>query len=84
MPAFEITAPEEGRGGQLLGAHFRDGRATLDDPSPGVLLWFRRHGFTVDQVDDDGPPPPTAPPAPNAPPKPAGRSRSRSKTAKEG
>ncbi|MFF5495762.1 hypothetical protein [Streptomyces aquilus] len=82
MPVrYEVTAPEGERGGQLLGAHFRDGRATLDDPSPGVLLWFRRHGFTVDQVDD-GPPPDTAPPASNAPPKSAGRSRSRSK--KEG
>ncbi|MCX4824242.1 hypothetical protein OG883_31175 [Streptomyces sp. NBC_01142] len=78
---YAITAPDEGRAGRLLGADFTDGRAPLDDPPPGVLLWFRRHGFTVEA--DDGPPPAT-PNAPNAPPEPAGRSRSRSKTAKEG
>ncbi|MEU3917112.1 hypothetical protein [Streptomyces sp. NPDC029004] len=82
MPVrYAITAPDKERGGHLLGADFTNGRATLDDPPPGVLLWFRRHGFTVEQ--DNGPPPATAP-TPNAPPKPAGRSRSRSKTAKEG
>lgn len=90
MPVrYAITAPDGApRTVRLLGAQFTEGRATVADPAPGVLLYFRRHGYAVEPDQDDGG---TAPPgidpdadqdAPQAK-RPAGRSRSRSKP-KEG
>lgn len=44
---YEITAPEERGDGIVAGVPFTAGRAVVDDPSPGALLYFRRHGYTV-------------------------------------
>ncbi|MEL3944494.1 hypothetical protein [Streptomyces sp. LNU-CPARS28] len=68
MPVrYEITAPHEGDE-QLAGVTFTAGRATVTDPGEGLLLYLRRHGYTLEPLDDG--PPST---------KPAGRSAARTK-----
>lgn len=74
---YEITAPHEGDE-QLADITFADGRATATDPGEGLLLYLRRHGYTLEPVDDD---PPPEQDTENGPPstKPAGRSAARNK-----
>ncbi|MEV0115543.1 hypothetical protein AB0H77_20245 [Streptomyces sp. NPDC050844] len=80
---YEITAPN-GREGVVAGIAFIAGRAVAEDPSPGALLYFRRHGYTLAPLDGPAPltvgfttDPPSAKPAP--------RSRSKQRgDAKEG
>ncbi|MFF3178096.1 hypothetical protein ACFVQ0_36375 [Streptomyces sp. NPDC057900] len=73
---YEITAPHEGDE-QLADITFADGRATATDPGEGLLLYLRRHGYTLDVIDDPQPEQDTE----NGPPstKPAGRSAARNK-----
>ncbi|MCT9090593.1 hypothetical protein N4G70_17270 [Streptomyces sp. ASQP_92] len=63
MAGYLILAPHEGDE-QIAGVHFTDGRASADELGEGVLLYFRRHGYEVEPVDD----------------KPAGRTAARSKS----
>lgn len=80
---YEITAPD-GRAGMVAGIAFTTGRAVAEDPPPGALLYFRRHGYTVTPADD-----PERFPArfvaneSSAPAKPAPRSRGKQHTGKE-
>lgn len=67
MARYEITAPGGGYDEDVAGIAFTGGRAIASDPDEGALLYFRRHGYTVEVLDG----PPAA--------KPAGRSRSRRK-----
>ncbi|WP_328969245.1 hypothetical protein [Streptomyces sp. NBC_00239] len=70
MARYAITAPHDGDE-QIGGVTIADGRATATDPGEGVLLYLRRHGYTVEPLDDE----------PDGPPddKPAGRSAARNK-----
>ncbi|MFD7237017.1 hypothetical protein ACFWAT_17145 [Streptomyces syringium] len=70
MARYAITAPHDGD--ELIGGvAITEGRATATDPGEGVLLYLRRHGYTVEPLDEE----------PGGPPddKPAGRSTSRTK-----
>ncbi|WP_369377655.1 hypothetical protein [Streptomyces sp. cg36] len=51
MARYEITAPHEGTE-QIADVTFTNGRATADDVDEGALLYFRRHGYAVEQLDD--------------------------------
>ncbi|WKX70043.1 hypothetical protein [Streptomyces sp. XD-27] len=77
---YEITAPS-GREGTVAGIAFTAGRAVVEDPAAGVLLYFRRHGFTVSRLDAPEPPPIgfTADP-PAAPDKPVARARGKQRS----
>ncbi|MER5413910.1 hypothetical protein ACFWNR_37505 [Streptomyces virginiae] len=68
MARYAITAPHNGDE-QIDDVTITDGRATATDPGKGVLLYLRRHGYTVEPLDDE----------PDGPPddKPAGRSTTR-------
>ncbi|GLW53967.1 hypothetical protein [Kitasatospora phosalacinea] len=59
--AYAITSPTSGEHRSVAGVHFADGHATVDELSAGARLYFQRHGYTVEQLDD---PAATAPPAP--------------------
>lgn len=48
---YEITAPSADDE-TIAGIHFIAGLANADDLSPGVLLYFRRHGYEVEQLND--------------------------------
>ncbi|MGW7416129.1 hypothetical protein [Streptomyces sp. NPDC054863] len=78
MP-YKVTAPHEGDE-QIGNVTFADGRATATELGEGMLLYFRRHGYTVEQLDDDPPgtPPDTEQDGPSGT-KPAGRSAARTK-----
>ncbi|MEW2573646.1 hypothetical protein [Streptomyces sp. NPDC047070] len=78
--AYAITAPTEGHTGTVAGVKFEDGRAEADELPVGVLLYFQRRGYTVEQLDDEAPPGKTDADD-NGPQdsKPAGRSASRAK-----
>ncbi|MER6360094.1 hypothetical protein [Kitasatospora sp. NPDC001527] len=64
---YAITSPY-GDDGPVAGVHFTNGRATIDELGAGARLYFLRHGYEVEQLDDtdeqgstgDGPPPPPA------------------------
>ncbi len=47
-----ITTPVPGFSGNVAGVDFAGGVAEVD-PSPGALAYFRRHGYGVEQVDED-------------------------------
>ncbi|MFD7236455.1 hypothetical protein ACFWAT_14255 [Streptomyces syringium] len=51
MARYEITAPGGGYDEEIAGVRFTGGRATAEDPAPGALLYFRRHGYTVAPLD---------------------------------
>ncbi|QKW08045.1 hypothetical protein HUT18_18330 [Streptomyces sp. NA04227] len=53
MP-YEITAPDQVEG-IVAGVAFTAGRAVVDEPAAGALLYFRRHAFTVAALDTDPP-----------------------------
>ncbi|MFD9813716.1 hypothetical protein [Streptomyces sp. NPDC059080] len=65
---YEITAPTTGDTGLIAGVAFTAGRAVVDDPPPGAVEYFRRHGYRITPADD-GP----------QDSKPAARSRPRNK-----
>ncbi|MFC8095368.1 hypothetical protein [Streptomyces sp. NPDC057301] len=44
---YEITSPTPGHTGLIAGVPFVAGRALVDDPPAGALLYFRRHSFTI-------------------------------------
>ncbi|SOB83141.1 hypothetical protein [Streptomyces sp. 1331.2] len=50
---YAITSPDGDHDETIAGLHFTAGRATADELSAGALLYFRRHGYTVEQLDDD-------------------------------
>ncbi|WKU45974.1 hypothetical protein Q3V23_18980 [Streptomyces sp. VNUA116] len=78
MARYEITAPEGGYNDEVAGVIFTAGRASVSEPAAGALLYFRRHGYTIEALDD--PLPAAHQDAPDGPPaRPAGRSRSRRK-----
>ncbi|MDT0346763.1 hypothetical protein [Streptomyces litchfieldiae] len=78
---YRITSPTPGARGRVAGVAFTDGRATIDDPPAGALLYFRRRGYTVEQLDDTGPPGTRKTATDDGPPgtKPAGRSPARTR-----
>ncbi|WP_371517993.1 hypothetical protein [Kitasatospora sp. NBC_01300] len=47
---YTITSPY-GDDGPVAGVDFTDGRATTDELSAGARLYFRRHGYKVEQLD---------------------------------
>ncbi|MFJ5883465.1 hypothetical protein [Kitasatospora cineracea] len=49
---YAITAPHDGAE-TTAGVTFTDGHATATDPGPGALLYFRRHGYDVELLDED-------------------------------
>ncbi|WP_030271198.1 hypothetical protein [Streptomyces sp. NRRL B-24484] len=49
---YSITAPTTDDE-TIAGVHFAAGCATATDPDEGALLYFRRHGYEVEQLDDD-------------------------------
>lgn len=51
MAGYEITAPHEGDE-QIAGVTFTDGRAVANELGDGALLYFRRHGYEVELLDD--------------------------------
>lgn len=55
MALYEITAPGGGYDEEIAGVHFTGGRATAEALSPGALLYFRRHGYTVTALDAPAP-----------------------------
>ncbi|MGY4990907.1 hypothetical protein [Streptomyces nigrescens] len=80
---YEITAPD-GREGIVAGVAFTAGRAVAEDPSPGALLYFRRHGYTVTRPDvPDSLPIGFAASENAAPAKPAPRPRGKQRSSKE-
>ncbi|MFE7634464.1 hypothetical protein ACFU7Z_10625 [Kitasatospora sp. NPDC057518] len=64
---YAITSPDGDHDETIAGVHFTAGRATADQLSPGALLYFRRHGYEIEQLDQapattatgDGPAPST-------------------------
>ncbi|SDT69741.1 hypothetical protein SAMN05216371_3850 [Streptomyces sp. TLI_053] len=56
-----------GDDGPVAGVHFTAGRATVDELGAGARLYFLRHEYQIEQLDDtdeqgptgDDPPPPT-------------------------
>ncbi|GGY27977.1 hypothetical protein [Streptomyces xanthochromogenes] len=70
MARYAITAPHDGDE-QIGDVTLTEGRATATDPGEGVLLYLRRHGYSVEPLDEE----------PDGPPddKPAGRSPARGK-----
>ncbi|MFM9368143.1 hypothetical protein [Streptomyces sp. Da 82-17] len=79
---YEITAPTTGHTGLVAGVPFVAGRAVVDDPPPGALLYFRRHGYTINP-DGERVPAGFVANGPSTPPKPA-RPRSKPRgTAKD-
>ncbi|MFD4659337.1 hypothetical protein ACFWP2_27330 [Kitasatospora sp. NPDC058444] len=79
MP-YAITSPDGDHDETIAGVHFTAGRATADELSPGALLYFRRHGYDVEQLDDADEQGPTGN-DPSAPPTTTkGRSRAKEET----
>ncbi|WP_371677916.1 hypothetical protein [Streptomyces sp. NBC_01276] len=74
MGRYEITAPHEGDE-HVAGVTFTAGRATATDPNEGALLYFRRHGYSLEPLGDEQTSEPDGP----QDTKPAGRSAARSK-----
>lgn len=73
---YRITAPYNGDR-TAAGVRFTAGTATVLDPDPGALLYFRRRGYRV----EDDPPQPPKNTKQNGPPDspPTGRSAARNK-----
>ncbi|ARF55998.1 MULTISPECIES: hypothetical protein [Actinomycetes] len=83
---YEITAPC-GREGIVAGVAFTAGRALVEDPPAGALLYFRRHGYTVTPLDVPEPesvPIGFAADSDPAPAKPAPRARGKQRTDTKG
>ncbi|MFJ6707023.1 MULTISPECIES: hypothetical protein [unclassified Streptomyces] len=76
--AYAITAPTEGHTGTVAGVKFTNGHAEADELPVGVLLYFQRRGYAVEDLDDK-PPRKNSAGNGNGPQdsKPAGRSHSR-------
>ncbi|GGY65595.1 hypothetical protein [Streptomyces xanthochromogenes] len=51
MAGYKITAPHEGDE-QIAGVTFTDGHAVADELGDGALLYFRRHGYAVELLDN--------------------------------
>jgi hypothetical protein len=47
---YTVTAPEQGYSGDVAGAVFVDGSATVPESSTAALTYFRRRGYTVEPV----------------------------------
>jgi len=47
--SYRITAPVAGFTGAVAGMDFARGVAE-GDPSPGALAYFRRHGYSVEEI----------------------------------
>ncbi|MFF4701251.1 hypothetical protein [Streptomyces chattanoogensis] len=78
---YEITAPTTGYSGLIAGVAFTAGRALVDDPPPGAVEYFRRHGYTFAPLDAE---PLTVGFTADLPPsKPAARQRKQRTSAKE-
>jgi hypothetical protein len=67
---YEITAPNQGHTGIIAGVAFIAGRAIVEDPPPGAVEYFRRHGYRIESAS--GGPPES---------KPTARTRSRGRPA---
>ncbi|MFD7738412.1 hypothetical protein [Streptomyces sp. MJM8645] len=50
---YAITSPDGDHDETIAGVHFTAGRAAADELSYGALLYFRRHGYEVEQLDQD-------------------------------
>lgn len=46
---YRVTAPVAGYTGTVAGVDLVDGQAVTSDP--GAVAYFRRHGYTVEPVD---------------------------------
>ncbi|MGW2541085.1 hypothetical protein ACWC5I_09460 [Kitasatospora sp. NPDC001574] len=79
MP-YAITSPY-GDDDPVAGVPFAAGRATVDELGAGARLYFLRHGYEIEQLDDTDEQGPAGddPPAPPATTK--GRSRAKEGTA---
>lgn len=76
---YEITSPTPGHTGLIANVPFVAGRALVDDPPAGALLYFRRHGFTITPDDAEHVPAGFVANGPSTPPKsPRPRSNPRS------
>ncbi|MFJ1708569.1 hypothetical protein [Kitasatospora sp. NPDC088346] len=50
---YAITSPDGDHDETIAGVFFAAGRATVDELNVGARLYFRRHGYTVEHLDND-------------------------------